>query len=209
MTIRECIARWLYRRAHDSTLMREPDFIIGSANNPYLYRWFVIPRNRIFNIYLHYFMRSDDDRALHDHPWWNLSFLLKGRYVEHTIPAGGVNVRKEYQSGDFKFRFAKAAHRIELIDGPCWTLFITGPRVRDWGFHCPLGWKRWQDFTNPNNSGEIGPGCDDAIRPRKDSSLMVGSSRASDSLMIKKQNQPNENSLAFNKTPSEHAGPSG
>ena len=26
-------------------------------------------RNKIFNIYLHQIIRSDDDRALHDHPY--------------------------------------------------------------------------------------------------------------------------------------------
>ena len=138
-------------------------------------RWWLIPRNRYFNIYLHHFMRSDDDRALHDHPWWNLSILLHGRYLEHTISAGGINVLTERRSGDFKFRHAGAAHRIELLkeevwvdrylgtktakEVPCWTLFITGPRLRDWGFHCPRGWVPWQEFTKPENPGEIGRGC--------------------------------------------------
>ena len=48
---------------------RAPDFVIGGSDNPYLLRWFLIPRNPVFNVYLHKFMRSDDDRALHTHPW--------------------------------------------------------------------------------------------------------------------------------------------
>ena len=56
-------------------------------------RWWVIPRNKWFNVYLHHFLRSDDDRALHDQPWWNLSILLDGEYTEHTIAAGGVRLR--------------------------------------------------------------------------------------------------------------------
>lgn len=43
------------------------DFTIGGHERPYLLRWFIIPRNRFFNIYLHKFLRSDDDRALLDH----------------------------------------------------------------------------------------------------------------------------------------------
>lgn len=157
---------------------RKPDFVIGSSSDPYLYRWYLIPRNRLFNVYLHYFMRSDDDRALHDHPWWNVSLILAGQYIEHTIPQGGINVRTLRQAGEIKFRTARAAHRVELTDGPCWTLFITGPRIRDWGFHCPSGWKPWQQFTNPNNSGEIGPGCDDipALAHNKSASEHGGSS---------------------------------
>lgn len=138
---------------------RAPDFIIGKPGDDYLRRWFVIPRNRWFNIYLHQFIRSDDDRALHDHPWWNLSILLDGEYVEHTIERGGVNQRALYHAGDVKFRRATAAHRVELTNGPCWSLFITGPRIREWGFHCPAGWRHWQQFTSRGNSGEIGKGC--------------------------------------------------
>lgn len=138
---------------------RPPDVTIGGEADPYMRRWWLIPRNRFFNIYLHRFLRSDDDRALHDHPWWNVSVLLEGRYVEHTIAAGGINVMTERCAGQWKVRRAAAAHRIELIDGPCWTLFITGPRLREWGFHCRRAWVHWKDFTKPENPGEVGRGC--------------------------------------------------
>jgi hypothetical protein len=141
-------------------MRRGPDFIIGKPNDDYLRRWFVIPRNSIFNIYLHQFIRSDDDRALHDHPWWNASILLDGEYVEHTIPQGGVHRRKLYRAGDVKLRGAKYAHRVELTSGPCISLFITGPRLREWGFHCAAGWRHWKEFTAAHNSGETGRGCD-------------------------------------------------
>lgn len=138
---------------------RPPDFIIGGADAPYLRRWWVIPRNPIFNIYLHQFLRSDDDRALHDHPWLNVSYLLEGEYVEHSILAGGVHTAIRYRAGDLKFRRAKTAHRIE-IDKPCWSLFITGPVIRSWGFHCPHGWRHWRIFTDERDSGSIGRGCE-------------------------------------------------
>lgn len=38
---------------------RPPDFVIGGQERPYLRRWFVIPRNPIWNVYLHQFLRSD------------------------------------------------------------------------------------------------------------------------------------------------------
>lgn len=139
---------------------RRPDVVIGGPDNPYLHRWYMIPRNPVLNVYLHKFLRSDDDRALHDHPWVNLSVLLRGEYTEHTIAAGGVNYRKVYRTGDWKFRWPTDAHRIELHDGSSISLFVTGPRVRTWGFHCPnsVGWRRWTDFVS--NYGEIGKGCD-------------------------------------------------
>lgn len=139
---------------------RLPDVVIGGNDRPYLRRWWIIPRNRFFNVYLHQFLRSDDDRALHDHPWINCSLLLSGFYVEHTINAGGVHRRTVRTAGDLKIRGARAAHRIE-VSAPCWTLFITGPVMRDWGFHCPdAGWVHWRDFTNPADGGAtIGRGC--------------------------------------------------
>lgn len=139
---------------------RCPDVVIGGEADPYMLRWWLIPRTRFFNIYLHRFLRSDDDRALHDHPWWNVSLLLEGEYTEHTIAAGGVNQRTVRKAGEMKARGAKSAHRIEIHAGPCWTLFITGPKIRQWGFHCPNGWRHWREFTNPKNSGEIGRGCE-------------------------------------------------
>ena len=44
--------------------MRDPDFVIGRPGKPYLLRWWVIQRNRWFNIYLHQILENDDDRAL-------------------------------------------------------------------------------------------------------------------------------------------------
>lgn len=140
---------------------RVPDFVIGGADDPYLLRWWLLPRNRVANAYLHLFLRSDDDRALHDHPWVNCSVLLKGAYTEHTIDAGGIHRRRVYTAGDVKLRGPRSAHRVELHEGPCWTLFLTGPVVREWGFHCPVqGWLPWQRFVAQRDKGQIGLGCD-------------------------------------------------
>ncbi len=143
-------------------MARKPDFIIGGAFDPYMYRWWMIPRNRVFNIYLHQFFRSDDDRALHDHPWANLSIVLAGEYVEHSIAAGGVHERHTYRAGDWRFRpSGRIAHRIELVNGGCVTLFVTGPTYRQWGFHCPeAGWIPWKRFTASDDPGSIGKGCE-------------------------------------------------
>lgn len=60
------------------------DGIDGGPVREYLHRWHIIPRNPWFNIYLHHFLRGDDDRANHDHPWWSCSLLLTNMYREHT-----------------------------------------------------------------------------------------------------------------------------
>lgn len=151
---------------------RPPDFVVKPREDesPYLNRWYVIPRNRFFNIYLHEFLRSDEDRALHDHPWFNLSVVLSGAYFEETIRKGGVHRWVLRRPGLFrrgiKFRSPWSAHRVELIaytkaiEAPAYTLFITGPRLRRWGFHCPKGWRDWESFVSKTEDGNaIGPGC--------------------------------------------------
>lgn len=131
---------------------RHPDVIIGEN---YLRRWHVIPRNTVGNVYLHQFLRSDDDRALHDHPSNNSSWLISGCYIEHTHQ--GKFLR---QPGDFVERKARQLHRIELIDNqPCVSLFTTGPKIRDWGFDCPKGWVPWWEFCSPDDPDQIGKGC--------------------------------------------------
>jgi hypothetical protein len=150
---------------------RPADFVIGGADSPYLRRHWVLPRNRLFNVYVHQFLRSDDDRALHDHPWlFNVSFLLEGAYIEHTIAAGGVEIASARKAGDWKLRWGPAPHRVKLIADPfaethhelgCWTVFVTGPVVRNWGFHCTkTGWIPWQRFTDARDKGSVGLGCD-------------------------------------------------
>jgi len=156
----------LRREVLDTINHRAPDRIIGSAGDPYMYRWHLIERNRDGNAYAHRFFRSDDDRAHHDHPWESCSIVLAGRYIEHSIAAGGIHRRVMRIAGDVIYRGAHEAHRIEIIAGELApvTLFLTGAVIREWGFHCPdRGWVHWREFTNPADGGAtIGRGCDAA-----------------------------------------------
>lgn len=136
---------------------RPPDFKIGPPDDPQLERWFVIPRNRAFNIYLHRFNRSDDGRALHDHPWINCSLPLSPwGYVEETR-----DCPQRRTAGRLTFRLPTTPHRVVLPDGrPTLSLFFTGPVVRVWGFHCPRGWVPWQEFVAVYPRGNsTGRGC--------------------------------------------------
>lgn len=136
------------------TMRREPDFIIGDN---YLRRWWIIPRNEGCNIYLHEINNSDDDRALHDHPWENTSMLLEGSYIEHTPDGSFLR-----EAGSIITRRATDAHRLEIVPGGrAVSLFLTGPKLREWGFHCPKGWRLWSDFVDMRDKGQIGRGCAD------------------------------------------------
>lgn len=138
----------------------KPHFYIGGIENPYMLRWYLLPRNEWLNLYLHKFMRDDEDRALHDHPWWFLSWMLKGKYIEHT--PNGI-FRRSWLS--IAFRRATHTHRVELLKDiagkpvPCWTLVLTGSKSREWGFWCPKGFIPWFDFVDHSDEGNIGKGC--------------------------------------------------
>lgn len=160
--------------------IRKPDFIVQRTDGyVYMRRWWLIPRNKYFNIYLHQFINDDDDRALHDHPWASLSIILKGGYLEHTPSKihGYATACRVFKPGSIIYRKAEYVHRIELHKQqiplteiekaalkkqgfygklanpqpkPAWTIFITGPKVRDWGFACPQGWVHSKIFDKNN-----------------------------------------------------------
>lgn len=193
--------RWLLNRWVALKLrseLRKPDFIVGSSDNPYLLRWYITPWRRwlkqaeqrptlwnklkgwtsviLPNVYVHKFMRDDDDSALHDHPWFWCSIIIENEYIEHTIAAGGIHHRKHRKAGSIAFALPWKAHRVELLKDPdslawqwdepqakkpCWTIFMTWLRVREWGFHCPeRGWVHWKKFTMELPDQNINQGCE-------------------------------------------------
>lgn len=135
---RPTIDKWLRQ-----LVSRQPHQIIGPDNDPYMLRWFVLPKNPWFKVYVHKFLRSDEERALHDHPWSFVSMILKGEYLEYT-PQGPNPHRRTRWS--IAHRESTHRHRVALINGfnpdgsyglqPCWTLVVCGPHVREWGFWC-------------------------------------------------------------------------
>lgn len=155
-------------------LSGKPHFIIGDPAAPYMLRWYLVPRNRWLNVYLHKFLRDDDDRALHDHPWPFASIMLRGRYYEtlERCLVGDQFVVSlpiepcERRTPSIALRRATDRHRVTLAKDasgkpiPCWTLVLTGRKLREWGFWCPRGFVVWHEFVKPKAPGEIGRGCE-------------------------------------------------
>lgn len=158
------LVEWLAAAGFRYTLSRQPDFVIG---DDYLHRWWLTPWTGWFikgegwrkqvgrilpNAYLHVVINGDDPRALHDHPFDNLSIILAGSYWE--ILKGGLC--KKRSAGDICFRRAETRHRLEVTDGgPVLSLFITGPRRREWGFYTENGWVHWKNYTAENDRGKL------------------------------------------------------
>lgn len=114
-----------------SSLAPRTNFFKGEAMGlvecPYMKRW--VMDFGPFAIRLHRWEKSDDDRAFHDHPWWFLTLVLRGSYVD-VSPAG----RDLLTVGCVRFRSANHRHTVEIQKPGTWTVLITGRPLRRWGF---------------------------------------------------------------------------
>ena len=145
MKVPRPLLRFLQKRVLAYIERYPPTRVIENrSGQTYLNRWELRGNHPIFDIYLHEFVRSDDDRALHDHPAVSASVLIRGRYVER-FRSNRHRIRME---GDFIPRRASTPHRIEVDSvGPRpVTVFLRGPKLREWGFLCPEGWRHNRDF---------------------------------------------------------------
>lgn len=102
---------------------------------------FYLWRCKWFSIRFHKLLISDMDRHLHDHPWNWFTIMIKGSYIEttargeKTVKAGRVNGHK-----------ARTAHKLTLLTSEVWTIFVTGGKFREWGFHTEDGWVFHKDY---------------------------------------------------------------
>ncbi len=131
---------------------RKADELIGDA---YMSRWHIRRKPGHHNLYLHRYSGSDDDRALHDHPWRSVGIVLWG-HVREITPSGEKRLWPLLP----KYRSAKYAHRLHLKSRFAFTLFFTFPKEREWGFLCPNGWVHWKKFTDSSGQN-TGAGCPD------------------------------------------------
>lgn len=108
---------------------------LGKPECPYLRRW--VAQLGAFSIRVHHFHRSDDARFPHDHPWWFLTLVLRGGYYDVSQGEDGDEI-DVLHAGSIRFRPALHRHMV-LVDykaNPkgCWTIILTGPHLRNWGF---------------------------------------------------------------------------
>lgn len=124
------------------------------GDSPYLSRWYLVggldavndkgnpTETAVFtggifgvHVYLHRFHRSDDDDALHDHPWaWAVSLVLAGGYSEERRTKDDRVERRSVRPPAINVIRHKNFHRVDLFETDAWSIFIAGPRVDSWGF---------------------------------------------------------------------------
>lgn len=109
----------------------------------YVRRW--VLETPWFSVRLHHWLHSDDNRALHDHTWWFCTLVLRGCYWdigrEHT---------EKMSAGTLRFRPAGHSHYVQVRPSGCWTLLLTGPIVREFGFWTKKGWRKANRYFYDN-----------------------------------------------------------
>ena len=111
---------------------------LGLTECAYVIRWrFETPW---WSVRVHHWLGPDDDRAFHDHPWNFTTFVIKGGYVDR-YPGGAEMITAP------AIRRRAATHRHTVIPYPegAWTVVVTGPRLRSWGF-----WDKGVKFVKAN-----------------------------------------------------------
>ena len=124
------------------------------SDEPYLERYYLFLKDRDrfpFNVFLHKFLKGDPD-DVHDHPWPYATLILKGGYYE-WLPQFDSKGNKIAEMcvwrgpGSFRVCRANSYHRIELDPSvTAWTLFMPGPKKRDWGFLVNNKWIQHEQY---------------------------------------------------------------
>lgn len=104
---------------------------LGKIECPYAYRYVFLFFG--FGLRVHVWLRSDDKRYKHSHPWWFCTLVVKGSYKDVYDSEGQ---EKSDKLNRFSFRFRKSNHKhyVDIPEGGCVTILLTGRPKQKWGF---------------------------------------------------------------------------
>lgn len=93
----------------------------------------------LFTIRFHCFRSGDDQRAVHDHPFWFWTFPLHGYNEQYWDPVWQEMRWRRVKPFRFHYRPAEHRHLIyfspdDRVDLPIWTICLAGPYRREWFF---------------------------------------------------------------------------
>jgi hypothetical protein len=118
----------------EKQLRRLPYKEIGWQDIGEVFYRYQLLKTRWFNLYLHQLdAPAWHPVGCHDHPWWFVTVLLKGGYLERHVNGAVVEWNRRYP-GQILYRSASHAHDVITPYGRSWSLVLTGRKSRDWGF---------------------------------------------------------------------------
>lgn len=161
------IRAWLVLRS-----MRTPYYNITSADGSdvYMYRyWLFNPYGKdaageltpprwtwLPSVRIHWIMRPDQDRDLHDHPWNARTIVLKGWYAEERpiaspVPGMSATVLSQRDAGYTGRLLFEQYHRIAAVSpGGVMTMFFTWRKRGTWGFLVDGKKVPWREYLGIN-----------------------------------------------------------
>lgn len=115
---------------------------------------FSLWRTKWFNVYLHRLNAPAWHPECHDHPWGFIAILVKNGYLER------VGKKDHHRRvGSILFRPAEFTHNVITPYGTSWSIILTTPKSRDWGFRpcerheevLPLSWDEYREIYSKEN----------------------------------------------------------
>lgn len=126
------------------------------SREPYMVRYYIFSTRWLekffpklsYRLVLHNVLRSDID-GLHDHPWpWKSKILSGGYWEETTQSVHWHNSKSGWRSCPSNF-FHKLILDKEKAKEDTWTLFLMGPKEKDWNFlDKNMKPVQWEEYLN-------------------------------------------------------------
>lgn len=133
--------------------------IIKSKEGVLHFKRFAIIECKLFNIYIHWIYKADEDEHLHDHPWNYTSIVLSGKFweaVKNTKENENKYEMNNLSSGSISSQKAERTHKVYmLLSKKIITLFFTGPRFREWGYDVDGKWIDNVTYRKMKNEGKL------------------------------------------------------
>ena len=99
---------------------------LGEEECPYVYRW--IFNFYFFSIRIHKWIRSDDKRFMHDHPWWFIAMVIRGSNTDVS------NTRELMKPFRPRYRSSSHKHYVDVPKSGCISILLTGKPMRKFRF---------------------------------------------------------------------------
>lgn len=127
----------------------------------YLWRWHITSDRQGAGVYLHYFLKGDNDPDPHNHPWRFSTYVIAGGYIDEVWKKNedGTASFSHYEDcvpGKAYEREPDHIHRVMIPEGKtAWTLVFRGTRTKEWGFFTKDGLIPWRKYLGLPDSAPV------------------------------------------------------
>lgn len=109
-------------------MLKKPSTFHNRCND--LRRLFKFEIERLFSIRVHHWVKGDPAYYQHSHPWWFVTIVLWGGYLD----VGNDRYADRVRAPCVRFRSKNWRHSVIEVLPHTWTIVITGPKNGKWRF---------------------------------------------------------------------------